>query len=131
MCGLDMLQARAPFRTIYDYGESDTPEVVDTLQSALSKNDRLFAPIDINYSLAKYDSPFLDMATMRSRERMLEVISDVDIAGVVYSLGTLTVEQYEQIIHSRPIQDALSDRFQKIQIGSYEVWLPETTSPTR
>ena len=126
-----MLQARAPFRTIYDYGESDTPEVVDTLQSALSKNDRLFAPIDINYSLAKYDSPFLDMATMRSRERMLEVISDVDIAGVVYSLGTLTVEQYEQIIHSRPIQDALSDRFQKIQIGSYEVWLPETTSPTR
>ena len=126
-----MLQARAPFRTIYDYGESDTPEVVDTLQSALSKNDRLFAPIDINYSLAKDDSPFLDMATMRSRERMLEVISDVDIAGVVYSLGTLTVEQYEQIIHSRPIQDALSDRFQKIQIGSYEVWLPETTSPTR
>ncbi len=131
MGGLDMLQARAPYRTAYEYGETGTQEVVSTLRNVLSENDRVFGPLDINFMLEKYDSPTLNMGSMQSRERMKEIISDPAISAVVYSPGTLTVDQYIRIIQSRTIQNALFDRFRRTKIGSYEVWLPDTSGPSR
>lgn len=118
-----ILQSRAPYTTGNLYGDSSRKEVIALLKEALRPGDVLIAHDLIHFELGSFASPFVAANLWGDPEAILNLIEKEKARALVYSLSIHTLSQYRNTFLNREFQDHLRRSFERVDVGTYTVWL--------
>ena len=117
------IQARAPYPTASFYGEEGRKQVVEVLKKRIYPTDFILAPELIIYYETGNKIKFLGSFPWKNPSSFLEVLRQRSPKAVVYSIPTLSINSYRNVIQNQEVQRALRRNFFSLVFGDYTLWL--------
>jgi len=125
-----LVQAHAPYPTTAMYGDEKRGEVIEILKKRVQPTEFILASeLVIPYEAGS------TVTHLRMRKfpwenpaSFLQILREKSPKAVVYSVSTLSLHSYREVVQNPEVQETLSRDFSKTVFGDYVLWLRKEAS---
>lgn len=122
---MNIMQMKADYNINFGYGGKGTRELFNFLEKNLNSNSVVLATYDVvyNYNIRKGVSPYFPNKVFKSSQLFIETAEKERPQCIVIGIPVNGVYTMYQVFKNQEVQSFLQQNFEKIQIGSYTIWM--------
>lgn len=122
---MNIMQMKADYNINFGYGGKGTRELFNFLEKNLDSNSVVLANYDVvyNYNIRKGVSPYFPNKVFKSSQLFIETAEKERPQCIVIGIPVNGVYTMYQVFKNQEVQSFLQQNFEKIQIGSYTIWM--------
>lgn len=117
------VQALSPYPTTALYGETQRNEVIEVLKKKVLPEEYILASELVIPYEAGNRVKFLGAFPWKDESSFLKVLREKSPKAVIYSISTLSIHSYRNVIHNPAVQNELYHSYILMTFGDYSLWM--------